>query len=480
QINIGNEDISQMLEAVTGRRFAYAASDAYMFQASMRDNLLYGLKHAPVREKVYEGDELKARHWQVREAEIVGNPTYDIYSDWIDYDAINAKGPEDLVPAVQQVMEIVGLSQDVFDLGLRSALGAKRHPAISERIAALRASLRDQLEAEGLTDIVVPFEPLSYNAEATVIENLIFGTLDHDRMSEDNLRSDPYFRSVIKATGLDEMLYGMGREIADNVLEILGDLPPDHPFFQQGMFLTADQIPEYKALLQKLSDRRFDTIDERDADKFIRLSFSYVEPRYRFGLLDAEHMQKIVEARTMFLERLPEKLKEAIQIYDPERYNHATSLLDNMLFGRIAHKQADGAEKIRSVVRKVLDEAGLYGEVIDVGLDFDVGAGGRRLTMAQRQKLNVARALLKRADYVIFNRPLSAIDFRTQEKITNAILDKVTRGDWKPAIIWVLSSPHISRFFQRIVVFDRGKPVEDGNYDGLLTQQGVFAGLLAR
>jgi putative ABC transport system ATP-binding protein len=285
---------------------------------------------------------------------------------------------------------------------------------------------------------------------------------------------------VIKTTGLDELLYGMGHEIATNVLEILGDLPPDHPFFQQGMFLTADQVPEYKSLLQKLSDRRFDAIDERDTDKFIRLSFSYIEPRYRFGLLDAEHMQKIVEARTMFLEGLPEELKEAIQIYDPERYNHATSLLDNMLFGRIAHKQADGAEKIRSVVRKVLDEADLYGEVIDVGLDFNVGAGGRRLTMAQRQKLNVARALLKRADYLIFNRPLSAIDLRTQEKITNAILDQVTKGDWKPAIIWVLSSPHISRFFQRIVVFDRGKPVEDGSYDGLLTGQGVFAGLLAR
>jgi putative ABC transport system ATP-binding protein len=368
----------------------------------------------------------------------------------------------------------------VFDLGLRSPLGTERHPVISERIAALRASLRDELETEGLTDIVVPFELLSYNAEATVIENMIFGTLDHDLMSEQQLRSDPYFRSVIRATGLDEILYQLGQGIAANVLEILGDLPPDHPFFQQGMFLTADQVPEYKSLLQKFSDRRFDAIDERDADKFIRLSFSYIEPRYRFGLLDAEQMQKIVETRTMFLEGLPAELKEAIQIYDPERYNHSTSLLDNMLFGRIAHKQADGAEKIRSAVRKVLDEAGLYGEVIDVGLDFNVGAGGRRLTMAQRQKLNVARALLKRADYVVFNRPLSAIDLRTQEKITKAIFDQVTNGDWKPAIIWVLSSPHISRFFQRIVVFDRGKPVEDGSYDGLLTEQGVFAGLLAR
>ena len=53
---------------------------------------------------------------------------------------------------------------------------------------------------------MVPFEPLSYNAEATVIENMIFGTLDHKQMSEQELRSHPYFRSAIETTGLDAIL----------------------------------------------------------------------------------------------------------------------------------------------------------------------------------------------------------------------------------------------------------------------------------
>ena len=73
--------------------------------------------------------------------------------------------------------------------------------------------------------------------------------------------------------------------------------------------------------------------------------------------------------------------------------------MDNVLFGRIGHKHPDGPERIRAIVRDLLDELGLYDDVLDVGLDFNVGVGGRRLTVAQRQKIDVARALLKRADY---------------------------------------------------------------------------------
>jgi len=128
----------------------------------------------------------------------------------------------------------------------------------------------------------------------------------------------------------------------------------------------------------------------------------------------------------------------------------------------------------------VLEELNLYGDVIDAGLDFNVGSGGRRLTMAQRQKLNLARALLKRADFVILNKPLSTVDVRTQEKVVRAVLELASEQDWKPSIVWVLSAPHMARPFERVVIFDRGKPVEDGKYDALITEKGSFAAMLAR
>ncbi len=48
KIAAGGADLLELPEAVTGRRISYASSDAYPSQGSLRDNLLYGLKHAPL------------------------------------------------------------------------------------------------------------------------------------------------------------------------------------------------------------------------------------------------------------------------------------------------------------------------------------------------------------------------------------------------------------------------------------------------
>jgi putative ABC transport system ATP-binding protein len=148
-----------------------------------------------------------------------------------------------------------------------------------------------------------------------------------------------------------------------------------------------------------------------------------------------------------------------------------------MLFGRIGHQHADGPERIRGIVREVLDELHLSNDVLDIGLDYNVGVGGKRLTAAQRQKLHVARALLKHPDVMIFNKPLSALDLRSQEHIIRAILE--AQDGWKPTILWVLTSPALAHLFDRVIVLDRGISVEDGKYDELVGKKGVFAGLIS-
>ena len=218
----------------------------------------------------------------------------------------------------------------------------------------------------------------------------------------------------------------MGVEIARNAVELFRDLPPDHPFFQQLIFMTADEIPDYQALLQRLQDKPFAEVAEPDRKRMMELSFSYVEPRYRFGLLDEDLMDRIVEARTAFHDNLPDSLKGAIELYDPEGYNTSASILDNVLFGRIGHRHADGAERIRSIVRAVLDDLKLSQDVVKIGLEFNVGVGGRRLTTVQRQKLHVARALLKRGDFIILNKALSSVEQRTQEHLVRSVLGEAS------------------------------------------------------
>jgi putative ABC transport system ATP-binding protein len=272
----------------------------------------------------------------------------------------------------------------------------------------------------------------------------------------------------------------MGLEIADQAIEIFSDLPPDHPFFQQLAFMTAEEIPTYQSLLQRLKGRPFDAVAEEDRVAIITLSFAYIEPRHRFGLLSDELMERIIAARSRFYDDLPAELKGAIEPYDPMRYTAAASVMDNVLFGRIGHNHPDGPERIRTIVCTILDNLGLYDDVLDVGLNFNVGVGGRRLTGAQRQKLELARGLLKRADFLVLNRPLLALDSRVQEQILRNVLEEATRGDRKPAIMWVLANPSLAKLFDRVVVFDSGELVGDGTHETLQAGNGIFKALLSQ
>ncbi|MDK1386008.1 Lactococcin-G-processing and transport ATP-binding protein LagD [Ensifer psoraleae] len=461
RIVVGDDDIHDMPESVVGRRISYASSEVYTFQGSLGDNLLYGLKHAPLQEVAYEGDKAAHRRWEVLEAKLAGNPSLDLNSDWIDYGAAGATGPDDLFAKVRAVLDTVLLTNDIMALAGRATINPEEHEAFAAEIVEMRGALRRRLEAEKLSDLVVFFEPGSYNIEATVGENLLFGTVtDHARW-EKALEDHPFFKTVLRRAGLHEIFYEMGLEIAGNVVELFRDLPPDHPFFQQLTFMAAEEIPVYEALLQKVRGRALDEVSEDDAIKIIRLCFGYIEPRHRFGLLSEELMTKIVEARREFSEGLPEDLVGIIEHYQPNRYIASASIIDNVLFGRIGHKHTDGSERIRAIVRDLFESLGLYNDVLAFGLDFNVGAGGKRLTAGQRQKLNLARALIRVSDFYIFNQPLLALDQRAQEQITRNVFAFLRQDERKPAIVWVLANPALSELFDREAYFENGRLVSD-------------------
>ncbi|MBZ9603510.1 ABC transporter ATP-binding protein [Phyllobacterium chamaecytisi] len=479
RITIDGKDILELPESVTGRRIAYAASDTYFFHGTLRDNLLYGLKHAPLTKVEYEGAKAAKNKWNINEARRAGNPELDVNSDWVDYVSAGVTGPDDLFKVVRPVLDAVLISQDILDMALRSNVDIKTHADLTDRIVELRQALRKRLKKEDLDDLVVPFKLDEYNPQATVGENLLFGSMRRPMMTNRKLAAHPYFRSVLRENDLYIDLYNMGLEIAANAVELFEDLPPDHPFFQQLTFMTADDIPAYQVLLQKLQGRGIDAASADERTSIIRLSFSYIEPRHRFGLLNSQLMAKIVDARARFHQNMPDDLKAVIERYDPERFISTATLLDNVLFGRIGFTQADGSDRLRTILRDLFDRLGLFESVLSIGMDFDVGSGGKRLTNVQRQKLNVARALLKRADYVIFNRPLPALDQRVQDHITHNIMEDLHEEGHAPAIIWVLSNTALANLFDRVIVFDKGTLVEDGTHATLLEKNGIFKELVS-
>jgi putative ABC transport system ATP-binding protein len=478
-ITIDGHDLLDLPESITGRRMSYASADTFFLHGSLRDNLLYGLKHSPLSGAKYEGEEARKFQWHALEARKSGNPVLDLNSDWVDYEAAGARGPEDLLKTIRPVLDAVLISDDLFDLALRSRVDADLHPAIGRHVVELRASLRQRLSQEDLDEIVVPFDVDLYNTQATVGENLLFGTIKSRAGSNWEPSACPYLQQVLRETGLSTSLYNMGLEIAETTVELFHDLPPHHAFFQQLTFMTPDDIPVYQGVLQRLRDIPPEEASPRDRSLMITLSFSYIEPRHRFGLLGPDLMERIVTARKAFHAHMPSDMTGLVERHDPARFSPSASLMDNVLFGRVAYQIADASEQIRKIMKELFCALDLYDDALSISLQFDVGSGGKRLTMAQRQKLNLARALLKRSDYFIFNRPLSALDQRLQDRITRSIIEDLREEGHRPSIIWVLSNPQLAEIFNKVLIFQGGALVGSGDYRNLCETNGIFKELLS-
>jgi putative ABC transport system ATP-binding protein len=478
RVQAGDVDLRSLPEAVSGRQITYAGPDPFFFFGTVRENLLYGLRHAPLSPPARDEAGRARRAWEEREARAAGNPDFDVEGDWIDYAGFGAAGPEGLMQAVTAVLETVGLSRDILDFALRSTIDPAARPALAARIVALRQGLRRALAQQDLTDLIAPFEPEAYNPEASILDNMLFGQARDGRLSASAILGEPHVRALLDRDGLGDLLAAAGHEIARNAVELLGELPADHPMFQSQTLMTADDLPEVRLLVAR-ADAAQGAPGAEDRARLIRLAFGYIEPRFRFGIVTPALAARVLGFRTAFRDGLPADLAPSIEFYDPARYIAAAGLLDNMLFGRVTQKYRDGAERIYATVADLLQREGLHGEMLAIGLDFHAGAGGKRLTLAQRQKLDMARALLRRSDYYVFNRPLSALDGRSQDRLIALVLDRIRSVTPEAGIVWVLAAPAQAMQFDRVAVFARGALADDGPPAALAEKNGILKEMLS-
>jgi ABC-type multidrug transport system fused ATPase/permease subunit len=207
----------------------------------------------------------------------------------------------------------------------------------------------------------------------------------------------------------------------------------------------------------------------------LSLPFKLIAAPHRLGVLDEAMQQRLLEARRTFREDLPEEARGQIEFFDPARYNAAASLQDNILFGKIAYGEADATMRVPRVLGEVLDALSLRSAVIDVGLDYHVGTAGSRLSLAQRQRAAIARALLKRPDLLILNEATAALDAPAQAKATAGLRQEMAgRG-----LIWVLHRASLARNFDRVLVMSGGKLQEQGRFEELDRKDSLTALLMA-
>jgi ATP-binding cassette subfamily B protein len=106
------------------------------------------------------------------------------------------------------------------------------------------------------------------------------------------------------------------------------------------------------------------------------------------------------------------------------------------------------------------------------GLDTLIGEGGLKLSGGEKQRLSIARALLRKPHLLIFDEATSALDSITEEEITNTIKDISNAKEQ----ISILIAHRLSTIMHadRIYVLEKGEVVETGTHEKLIGEKGLY------
>jgi subfamily B ATP-binding cassette protein MsbA len=149
-----------------------------------------------------------------------------------------------------------------------------------------------------------------------------------------------------------------------------------------------------------------------------------------------------------------------------------TVLFDDTVRNNIAYGRGEvGLDRVVEVARA--SQAHEFIEDLPQGYETRLGERGQRLSMGQRQRIAIARALLKDPPLLILDEATSALDAESEVLVQRA-LERLMKGRTSVVIAHRLSTV---RRADRIVVLDRGRIVEQGSHASLLAAGGHYAHL---
>jgi len=157
-------------------------------------------------------------------------------------------------------------------------------------------------------------------------------------------------------------------------------------------------------------------------------------------------------------------LREKISIVDQN-----TTLFDDTVFNNIKYANPDASEEeIYDAAKFAMCET--FINKLDKGYSTYIGENGTRLSGGEKQRLSIARAFLKKSEFILLDEATSALDSETEKQIQIA-LDKLLVNKTTIVIAHRLSTILNSN---KILVFDKGKIIDSGNHEELLQKSDLY------
>jgi len=188
-----------------------------------------------------------------------------------------------------------------------------------------------------------------------------------------------------------------------------------------------------------------------------KLILRFADVQHGAITVDGQDIQGITQA----------SLRQAIAYVPQEPMLFHRTLLENIAYGN------ERATEREIVAAAKLARAHEFIQVLPQGYQTFVGERGIKLSSGQKQRIAIARALLKNAPILVLDEATSALDSESEKYIQEGLMELLEN---KTALV-IAHRLSTIRHLDRIIVLDQGRIVQDGTHTSLLHQPGMYANL---
>ena len=161
-----------------------------------------------------------------------------------------------------------------------------------------------------------------------------------------------------------------------------------------------------------------------------------------------------------------DELRSQIGFVTQDTQLFAGTIRENLLFVCPQATEADILEALsKASCDKLLSKA-------EKGIDSVIGEGGLKLSGGEKQRLSIARALIRKPKLLIFDEATSALDSITEEEITNTI--RAISAEKQQITVMIAHRLSTIMHADRIYVLEKGQIIETGSHAELLAEKGLY------
>jgi ABC-type bacteriocin/lantibiotic exporter with double-glycine peptidase domain len=437
-LKIDNQEVSRLSKQDIAYNTGFVSQTPFIFDGTIAENLLYGC---------------------VAQLESTG------------------EGPSQQLPELDEMIAVIqqtGIFPDVLRFSLNAVLDRSKYSNLVPPLIRIRKKLKRRLNST-LADYVEFFDKQQYLYYSSLAKNLTFGSSNQESFSEKKLSVNNTFLDFLNEVDLKLPLLELAARLCVQTVSILGNLPPDELFYIQSP-IGADALDGYKTVAEHLKTINPGSLPPLEQQKLLELALGFIPGRHKMITLPDSLEQRILIARTRFREKISVEFPEAFSFYRKSEYIYSHTILNNIFFGRFKTTNPQIQDTINEQVVQLLIEEDILETVVEIGLQFQVGSKGDRLSGGQRQKLAIARAFLKKPRILIMDEATSALDNKSQARI-QTLLDTHWKGN--ATLIAVVHRLDIIKNFDKIGVMKSGKIEEMGCYEELMAKKSLLYELVA-